>query len=267
MVYCNQIGVSFLAPTLKCVSTAIGPRTVKRERGFTLIELLFVIAIIGVVLALLSPALMAVKRRAQAIQCTSRLHQLYVALQAYMNSNDEIIPFVVIGPEASSHPQQLFELETGVPSLKHLLEGEGEQAESARCVADTGCPGQSLYPTEPGVSCFEDWGQSMLYNSSCYRDEDAPGQAAFDGPLFGAVPVRLSSVTRHDSYLLASDFWAHWHFGASTSSLGQYYTNVLYFDGHVVGMHYLTSEEALAYLNWDGVRRWWVKDPGPSPLK
>ena len=210
---------------------------------------------------------MTVKRRAQAIQCTSRLHQTFVALQAYSTAHDDIIPFVVIGPEASSHPQQLFELSTGVPSLGYFLECEGEPAEPARCVADTGCPGQSLYATEPGESCYEGWGQSMLYNSSCYREEDAPGQALpFEGPLYGALPVRLSAVTRHDAYLLASDFWAHWHFGASTSSRGQYYTNVLFFDGHIVGKHYASMEQAFAYLNWDGVRRWWVKDPEPSPL-
>jgi len=239
----------------------------KRASGFTLIELLFVIAIIGVILALLAPALMTVKRRAQAIQCTSRLHQLGVSLQTYMNAHDEIIPFVVIGPEASSHPQQLYELATGVPSLSHFLVGEGGQGEPARCVADTGCPGQSLSPTEPGVSCYDGWGQSMLYNSSCYRDKDAPGQVvAFVGPLFGAVPVRFSSVTRHDAYLLASDFWAHWHFGASTTSHGQYYTNVLYFDGHVVGRNYTSMEQAQAYLNADAVRRWWIKDPAPLPF-
>ena len=239
----------------------------KRTSGFTLIELLFVIAIIGVILGLIAPAITTVKRRAQAIQCASRLHHIGIAVQAYMTSNDDTIPFIVMGPEASSHPQQWYELSTGVPSLSRFLDREGESAEPARCVADSGCSGQSLYATPPGVSCYEDWGQSMLYNSSCYREEGSPGfDPTLNGKLYGSIPQRISSVPRHNAYLLASDFWAHWHYGASTSFRGRYYTNVLFFDGHVIGKHYTSIERAFAYLNWDGVRRWWVENPPPAPL-
>lgn len=238
----------------------------KRARGFTLIELLFVIAIIGVILALLTPALLTVKRRAQALQCASRLHQIDIAIRAYTTSNDDVIPFIVMGPEASSHPQQWYELSTGVPSLSHFLNREGSPSEPAHCVADTGCPGQSFYPTSEGMSCFEDWGQSMLYNSSCYREEGSPGfDSTLRGDLYGSRPQRFSRVPFQESYLLAADYWAHWHFGASTSARGRYYTNVLFFDGHVLGKHYPTMQAAFAYLEWDGVRRWWIKDPSPLP--
>ena len=240
----------------------------KRTSGFTLIELLFVIAIIGVILSLLAPALVTVKRRAQAIQCASRLHQIGIAVRTYAMAHDDIIPFVVFGPEARTHPEQWYELSTGVPSLSYFLECEGESAEPARCVADSGCPGQSLYATAPGLSCYEDWGQSMLYNSSCYREEGSPGyDPTLRGSLHGAIPQRFSRVPRQDAYLLAADFWAHWHFGTSTSSRGPYYTNVLFFGGHVVDKHYASLEQAFAYLNWDGVRRWWIEDPAPLSRK
>jgi len=232
----------------------------RHKKGFTLVELLFVIAIIGIVAAILLPALGGVKRRALAIQCASNLHQIGIALATYDAQNDSIIPFVTIGPEAQGHPSKAAQPSTGVPSLRAFLERYGGGAELARCPADNGCAGQSFYPTPPGTSCFDNWGQSMLYNASCYRDSDGPGYIpAHNGPLFGARPVRRPQEST-STYIVASDFWPHWHFGAdAVSGRGMFYTNLLFFDGHVEGEHYATEKEGLAYLDWDGLRRWWVE--------
>jgi prepilin-type processing-associated H-X9-DG protein/prepilin-type N-terminal cleavage/methylation domain-containing protein len=55
--------------------------------AFTLIELLFVIAIIGILAALLLTAISQTKGRAQRIQCVGNLHQLGVGLQNFLASN------------------------------------------------------------------------------------------------------------------------------------------------------------------------------------
>ncbi len=74
-------------------------RTVKQQgdpglnrKAFTLIELLVVIAIIGILAALLLPTLGKAKDKAAAAQCTSNLHQIYVAMTQYADDNSEMYP-------------------------------------------------------------------------------------------------------------------------------------------------------------------------------
>lgn len=59
-----------------------------RRKGFTLLELLVVIAVIGLLAALLLPALSMAVEAARAIQCRSNLKQLGTALVAYHSTHD-----------------------------------------------------------------------------------------------------------------------------------------------------------------------------------
>ncbi len=60
--------------------------------GFTLIERLVVIAIIAILAAIRLPALAAAKQRAIRIQCTSNLHQIAIAVQAYAGESGDKLP-------------------------------------------------------------------------------------------------------------------------------------------------------------------------------
>lgn len=71
-----------------------------RRCGFTIIELLVAIGIIGVLLAILLPALEVARERANTLRCASNLSQIGVALLIYSNENHGSYPRTMFDPAA-----------------------------------------------------------------------------------------------------------------------------------------------------------------------
>lgn len=64
----------------------------KRQNAFTLVELLVVIAVIGILAALLLPALGRAKEQGKSTACISNLRQIGIAIQLYVQENNNRLP-------------------------------------------------------------------------------------------------------------------------------------------------------------------------------
>lgn len=64
----------------------------KNRRGFTLIEILVVVAILGVLAALLFPVFLSAREKARAASCLSNYRQIGIGIQMYAQDNDGNVP-------------------------------------------------------------------------------------------------------------------------------------------------------------------------------
>ena len=69
------------------------PRPPHPERGFTLLELLVVVAVIGLLLAILLPALSAASEAGRSTVCSVNLNQLGMGSIAYSQDSADMLPY------------------------------------------------------------------------------------------------------------------------------------------------------------------------------
>ena len=77
-----------------CFDEGARPNEMRHTHAFTLLELLVAVAIIGVLAAMILPAIGKGRQRAKETLCASNLRQIYIATTMYLTENDwRMFPF------------------------------------------------------------------------------------------------------------------------------------------------------------------------------
>jgi prepilin-type N-terminal cleavage/methylation domain-containing protein/prepilin-type processing-associated H-X9-DG protein len=198
--------------------------------GFTLVELLVVLSIIGIVIALLLPAVQAAREAARRLQCTNNLKQLGLAVADYESINGCLPPGSLprmLGEDFSVFVRLLPELEQRPTYNAFNLMLTGESPENTT-VAATGiatlcCPSDYGITTPMASGA---WGTSYSAVAGPWEwdafnfvpgtlDQLMPGEAqrvAQLGLIYPLSSVRLAQVTdgMSNSLLFTETDYTQW---------------------------------------------------------
>lgn len=199
-----------------------GPRH-DRYWAYTLLEVVTVIGIVGVLAALLVPAILGARARARRGACVSNLAQVGHAVALYVQDYDGLYPWAVDPPDKyvpgawSSNPAFAIQV-PNMPLVHVALLPYTRSRDLFRCPDDTGYDTTDFsgYPLNGRPSSFDRFGTSFDYRTDlCVRHL---------GPASVAAPS--------DSPVLF-DAAGNWHGGPELPS---WRYSVLIADGRVANM-------------------------------
>ncbi len=210
------------------------PARLASFRGFTLIELLTVIAIIGVLAAIIIPTVGAVRKTAQRATCAANMRDVGTAILSYASENRELLP----GPTMHSMNNTYsltssgaYDLQDSAPTLaNHLARylklpppppGETRYAPPFLCPAWHSAVGGK--PANDNSFRNETWRPSDLFgkrgnDSSPYR---SPQRMTMIENPSRTVALRELDADNHNKDRLAKNYH------------GNHTHTFLFFDGHV----------------------------------
>jgi prepilin-type N-terminal cleavage/methylation domain-containing protein/prepilin-type processing-associated H-X9-DG protein len=108
-----------------------GKRLATQESAFNLVELLVVLIVIGVLVGLLLPAVSKAKEAGRATACLSNLRQIGIALQLYVQDNNNRMPMMRDKSFDTNAPPT-----NALPTMEMALSNYLGSAKVLRCPSD-----------------------------------------------------------------------------------------------------------------------------------
>ncbi|MFB9899108.1 type II secretion system protein, partial [Cerasicoccus arenae] len=199
--------------------------------GFSLVELLVVVAIFGILAAILFPVISAVRNKSSSAQCASQLRQVGMAFQMYLQDHNNILPTSYLGaPFSGQSPyynrdprriQTIYGIYWGAPESRTWSNSESEMSFDGTLAwsaweNNRRGPGPSIIGNLPAKLTTSDepakqppWGSSFLLLEK---------------------PSSTPMYTEADALLVPSAGWSKF---LPEKPVHGSYRNTLFFDSHV----------------------------------
>ena len=232
------------------------------QAGFTLVELLVVIGIIGILVAILLPALTKVREAGNSTTCMSHLEQIGVALRMYANDNADHFPSPVAcgdGPAVTASPNFRLGINEPDPTNPSVVETLGlhnllYRLGYAKSVQLWVCPSTSGRVGAAAKLNSYSWNVTTTIASytSLERGREPLNSLGLPSPSswwfvqdnVGYAPFATNVPATVNASAVYMNYWYYPHQyqikretgSALTSSQGS--TNVLFYDGSVGHMVY-----------------------------